>query len=308
MLLFFVLSGFLISHTLVERSKDPQYGFQQFFIDRAARIYSGLLPCLIAIAILDAATLHFIGDATISANYSLRTFLGNVLLLETYRGPLEGHFPRLPTFGSGSPLWTLVIEWHIYLFVAAIFFLAARRMKSLSLIPVALFFGQIPTHYIFGALQDDGVGQSLFLLWLGGAAIFVLARRWLPSPGTSLAITLASAVIYLLVARPYHEYQPRTYPLLLLFVFGIVGVTQAGRLLRSDAFSKIVRFLAGYSFTLYLIHHTIMYPAFLLWKDGGWLVFAPLVILSNVVAAILAVFTEMRHKRLAQYLSRLAVR
>ncbi|WP_128934010.1 acyltransferase family protein [Bradyrhizobium zhanjiangense] len=304
-LLFFVLSGFLIRYTLVERSiRDPQYGFWQFFVERVARIYSGLLPCLIAIAVIDAATLHAIGDATLAASYNFRAFVGNVFMLETYRGPLDQlSFLRFPAFGSGSPLWTLAIEWHIYLFVTALFFLGARPATALLLVPVALVFGQIPTHYIFGALQEDGLGQSLFLLWLGGAYVYLLARRgWLPRLSVSLAIIIASVAAYLVVVRPYAEYQPKTYVLLILFLFGIVGATQAIRPTHSAALAKAIRFFSGYSFTLYLIHHTIMYPAFLLWKDSGWLVFGCTVILANVVAATLAVFTEMRHKQLASYL------
>ncbi|TQF30835.1 acyltransferase [Bradyrhizobium sp. UNPA324] len=304
-LLFFVLSGFLISYTLVERSsRDPQYGFSQFFVERFARIYSGLLPCLVAIAVIDAATLHLIGNAALAASYNFKAFVANIFMIETYRGPLAHlSFLRAPAFGSGSQLWTLVIEWHIYLFVAALFFLGARPAAALLLIPIALVFGQIPTHYVFGALQDDGVGQSLFLLWLGGAYVYFLARRgWLPPRGVSLAIVVASAAAYFMVVRPYAEYRPSTYPLLLLFLFGIVGATQAMPATSSAAMARVVRFFSGYSFTLYLLHHTIMYPAFLLWKDGGWLVFGCTVILANVIAATLASVTEMRHKQLASYL------
>ncbi|MBR0958776.1 hypothetical protein [Bradyrhizobium japonicum] len=107
---------------------------------------------------------------------------------------------------------------------------------------------------------------------------------------------------YFLVACPYAEYQPKTYPLLILFLLGVVGATQAMWAINSDALTGAVGLFSGYSFTLYLIHHTIMYPAFLLWKDGGWLVFGCTIILANVVAATLAVFTEMRHKQLAKHL------
>ena len=37
-LLFFLISGFLITYTLFERSRDPGYGFWQFCVERFARI------------------------------------------------------------------------------------------------------------------------------------------------------------------------------------------------------------------------------------------------------------------------------
>jgi peptidoglycan/LPS O-acetylase OafA/YrhL len=48
-LIFFLISGFVIAATLSRRSGDPDYGFLRFFVDRFARIYSGLLPALVLI-------------------------------------------------------------------------------------------------------------------------------------------------------------------------------------------------------------------------------------------------------------------
>jgi peptidoglycan/LPS O-acetylase OafA/YrhL len=48
-LFFFLISGFVIAATLSRRSGDPDYGFLRFFVDRFARIYSGLLPALVLI-------------------------------------------------------------------------------------------------------------------------------------------------------------------------------------------------------------------------------------------------------------------
>lgn len=50
---FFVLSGFLIAYTLMKKSEDPDYGFPDYLIDRVARIYSGWVPALIFVAVVD---------------------------------------------------------------------------------------------------------------------------------------------------------------------------------------------------------------------------------------------------------------
>jgi peptidoglycan/LPS O-acetylase OafA/YrhL len=52
---FFVLSGFVIAFTLVERGRDENYGFRQYLADRFARIYSAYVPSLVAIAAIDSA-------------------------------------------------------------------------------------------------------------------------------------------------------------------------------------------------------------------------------------------------------------
>jgi peptidoglycan/LPS O-acetylase OafA/YrhL len=46
-LIFFAMSGFLITATLLHNSAKPDYGFARYFIDRFAHIYSGLLPALV---------------------------------------------------------------------------------------------------------------------------------------------------------------------------------------------------------------------------------------------------------------------
>jgi peptidoglycan/LPS O-acetylase OafA/YrhL len=173
-LLFFVMSGFLITATLVRNSSRPNYGFGRYFIDRFARIYSGLLPALAFVIVVDWITLRLTSEQTIARYYDLKTLVANVGMLEGYRGLFPQRL-QWPAFGSASPLWTLGIEWHIYLFVGATFFIIKRRGPLLVLIPIALFFGQTPLYFLFGAFQADGVGTGLFSLWLGGAALYLLS-------------------------------------------------------------------------------------------------------------------------------------
>jgi len=305
-LVFFVLSGLLITYTLVERSAQSSYGFMEFFVERSARIYSGLIPCLILIAIVDAITVNLAGGEWLAATRSMGSFLANVAMLESYRGALDSfQWMQWPIFGSAAPLWTLVIEWHIYLFAGAVFFIGARPASGLILIPVALVFSIMPVHYVFGALQPDGIGQGLFLLWLGGAWLFLLLRglKAFPPAPVAWGIAALAATAFVASTSARGEYRPAAYPLLILMVFGIVSATQSSRrLVAHPRVRSGVRFVAGYSFTLYLIHHTLMFPVFLLWKDAGFGAFIAVLAACNLIAAALALQTEMKHKELARYL------
>ena len=174
-LIFFIMSGFLITTTLVNNAKNPDYGFGRYFTDRFARIYSGLLPALAFVIVIDWLT----AAPAIAPYFTPKTLLANIAMLEGYRGVFENVL-RWSAFGSASPLWTLGIEWHIYMFVGAAFFIGKRRGAWLLLVPLLLFFGQTPLHFLFGAFQDDGVGRGLFSLWLGGAAIYLFLSRYTP--------------------------------------------------------------------------------------------------------------------------------
>src|SRR5271170_5465690 len=193
-LIFFVMSGFLITATLVRNSRQPDYGFCRYFIDRFARIYSGLLPALAFVAIVDGLTIWLTSEPSIKEGYSLRAIISNLGMLEAYRGVFDHSYLGAHAFGSASQFWTLAIEWHIYMFVGAAFFLAKGRGSRLLLIAIGLFFGQAAFHFLFGSFQAGGVGQGLFALWLGGAALYLLLSLFSVPPWLGAATLLFSAI------------------------------------------------------------------------------------------------------------------
>lgn len=127
--------------------------------------------------------------------------------------------------------------------------------------------------------------------------------RWFSPAWLSLGIAVAAAVAYIARTQPPNEYAPSEYLLVLLALLGLVCAGQRSRVIVSQpSVVRVIRFMAGYSFTLYLIHHTLMYPIYLVWPNAGWRVFLPLVIASNLRAAALAVVTEMRHRDVSRFL------
>ena len=300
-LLFFLLSGFLITHTLVSRSVKPGYGFLQFCIDRFSRIYSGLIPALVFVVVIDGLVLYLTGEPAIARHYTLKTFIANLFMLEGYRGVFPNAL-QWPAFGSASPLWTLAIEWHIYMFAGSMFFMCKNPRTIPLLAPVALFFGQTPAHFLFGSFQSDGVGRGLFTLWLAGAAIYFLARMPYKLPRGALLAAVCAAV-FIAITPAGSEYRFLGYPLLAAVVFGIVAATQSSDRVTSERVQRTIGFFADYSFSLYLIHHTIMYGIWVVFPDRGMLLFIITVTLSNVVAVGLAFIGENRHKIIARFLT-----
>jgi peptidoglycan/LPS O-acetylase OafA/YrhL len=296
-LLFFIMSGYWITSTLVRNSAKPDYGFASYFIDRFARIYSGLFPALALVIVVDWAALYFAIEPKLPY-YDLKTLLANVFMLESYRGVFPDSL-RWSAFGSAAPLWTLAIEWHIYMFVGAAFFLTKGRGSWLLLIPLALFFAQTPMHFLFGAFQPDGVGTGLFALWLGGAALYLLLSRYVPPLWISLPTLLLTGCAYGLTVDPGHEYRIATYPALIIAVGSLIAITQRTKVIGS---SRLIKTAADYSFTLYLIHHTIMSSAATIFRAQGWHWFFAAVIASNVTAYLIARRFEMRHREFADRL------
>lgn len=299
-LLFFIMSGFLIAATLIQNSSRPGYTFVRYLIDQFARIYSGLVPALTFVVVVDWITLHLASAPTIARYYNFKALVANLSMLECYRGI----FPRSLqwyAFGSASPLWTLSIEWHIYLFIGAVFFAVIKRRPMFLLIPVALFFGQTPMHFLLGGFQaDGGIGTGLFSLWLGGAGLYVMLSRYVPPRWVAATALVCGLVAYALLVTPGHEYEWATYPALILIVGALVAVTQYTR---SFGRAHWIRTVADYSFTLYLIHYTIMSAFyFAMPKAKGWGWFFLAISLANLAAYLIARPFEMKHRRFAEWI------
>ncbi len=168
--LFFILSGLVITYSLFQKmSNNKHYKFREFFIDRFGRIYTALIPSLVFILVLDLIQVYYIENK----NYGyfnaldLKTFIGNLFMLQDY--PIFPIFNKvfgtdifLTSFASGRPLWTLAIEWWLYMAFGLIVIHYAERF-NIKYFPLLLLFIVVPLYNAFG-----GRGDSLTLFWMGG--------------------------------------------------------------------------------------------------------------------------------------------
>ena len=175
---FFVLSGFVIRLITRARKHNPRACLRPFLIDRAARIYSVVLPAMLltllvtaAVRILDPANfaVHWAGT---SDQPALRILLNLTFLSQSW-----GHntIPFLNT-----PFWSLSYECLYYVGFALLLFLRGAR-RILALLLWALAAGP----------------QVLFLLpvWALGCVAYD-AYHWLRSH--PLAKSLRSALLILI--------------------------------------------------------------------------------------------------------------
>jgi peptidoglycan/LPS O-acetylase OafA/YrhL len=175
-IVFFVLSGFLISSTVIRSHVLGKWSWRDYAINRATRLYVVLVPGLLfgffwdrlgswlfAVKGIYAHSLTDLGAAVPLKNLTLGTFLGNLLFLQTI---------LCETFGSNGPLWSLANEfWYYVLFPVALgagLAWTRRRFQAAILLTcLAILIG------IF-------VGRSIligFLIWLAGCGLVFLYSR-----------------------------------------------------------------------------------------------------------------------------------
>ena len=255
---FFVLSGFVIAYVTDQKEKD----WASYAASRLSRVYSVAVPTLLLTVLLDA-----IGRPLFPALYTypfdqfaLRT-LGSLLMLN------EVWLISITSF-SNVPYWSIAFEsWYYIIFGVAMF--VPKPWRAPALLACGLVVGP----------------KILLLLPIWWAGVWLYRWRWLAQ--TSQAFCWCLVVLSVLGIVGYHElavykapalwtehwlgtplYEKLSFAKLFLcdyllaaLVFcnfaGVRGIADslAPLLLRIE---RPVRWLAGYTFTLYLLHQPLL--------------------------------------------------
>ncbi len=196
--LFFVLSGFILSHVYLQSSGEGRFRYGPFLWARLARVYPLHLFTLTGIAILGIAAT--VAGMTIDPNVlSLKALPANLLLVHAWGFS--------PVAGWNHPSWSISAEWFAYLTFPA-FAWAAWRLRERPQIAVGaallLIFGLYAAFeriagfpltsatISWGALRIIpcfAYGCAVYLAWRGGAS----DRRTLALGGTVIS-TLAIVI------------------------------------------------------------------------------------------------------------------
>ncbi|KOY85737.1 hypothetical protein AD998_05830 [bacterium 336/3] len=289
-MIFFVISGFLITYSSILKveSRQESYSFKEYFIERFGRIYSGLIPSLIFIVLLDYTLLS--KDYNYIMSFNIKTFIGNLFMLQDYP-----YFFDIISFGSGRPLWTLAIEWWLYMIFG--WLLLSYRKNVLFFLAITIILGLVPYYHLFW-------GNGLTITWLIGVCVFYLLQNHHKNNKNNKDILFCFIFILLGSYRIYIT--KNAYDISFAFCIGAViffilrytFFIQVPLLLK---YKRIIKFLASYSFILYLTHYSIIEFLLVFTKSyNPYVMFCMSIIVSNLVALSIALPTEMKYKRLVQ--------
>jgi peptidoglycan/LPS O-acetylase OafA/YrhL len=173
-MVFFVLSGFLVGGLTLKRWRTRGVEIGNYYAHRFSRIYIVLIPALLVGWGLDSIGVNYLNDTGIytnSGHFSMiprrigtarltpEVFIANLAML-------QGLF-SFRTFGSNGPLWSLACEWWYYCIFAA----AAAAALCKDILVRALNFA-----VLIALLFMLAVGSLHFLawmlIWLLGIAVF----------------------------------------------------------------------------------------------------------------------------------------
>jgi peptidoglycan/LPS O-acetylase OafA/YrhL len=298
-MIFFVLSGYLVGRIVLRGRMDGDFSWSDYATNRLTRLWIVLIPALIIGAIWDHIGIHLFGTSgiygglatnhsdAVPPHLSAGVMLGNAFFMQGI-GTL--------TFGSNGPLWSLSYEfWYYVLFPLMVLAFPLGKAGWTSVLygaaacVVALFIAQPMRAY--------------FLIWLLGATIN-LAPEERGKPGYLWVAAAVGSAVLVVAALNFKtdlnacgDFAVGAAAAVLIF-----AILRSSARSRSGFYSRAARGLAGFSYTLYLVHAPLMVfvSAWLvppqMWQPNGSHVAigAALAIVTFAYALLIARFTEWR--------------
>lgn len=261
-MVFFVLSGYVIAHVAATREDTPR----DYMLSRLARLWSVALPALAVTMVLDRT-----GAMLSPLDYSVWWYQDAwpaVRVLTALSFTNELWFLSIRPFSNG-PYWSLGYEfWYYAIFAAWIFLKGARRAwvvlalcllvgpKILLLFPIWLL-----GVWVYRRNQAGGVGLRVgAALFFGSLALYALFR-WSGAPAMLLAETqgLLGKPVVDGMLRFSNEFAA-SYIIGPLVAAHFVGAFALSRHLErwTAPAAPFIRWLAQSTFTIYLVHYPVL--------------------------------------------------
>ena len=273
--IFFVLSGYLISGSILRSLDKGAFSFPMYLTHRLARLWSVLLPALVLGGLLDWIGIHYTTAHALYAgmvrNYVTHDTIANLRPSLAFQDALFLQRGLDKEFGSNVPLWSLSYEfWYYILFPSGLLLLLVRGTAQRIWLALGLAAAAIVS------------GLSILLyfpLWLAGAALHKF-----PAPSFTHAQRVLGTVLFVAAFFAHSVYSERfnmgisaDLPLSLVtmaFLWVILSSTSAADPVAP--YTLISRVTAGFSYTLYAAHFpALMLLTALLLGNNRWVITPP---------------------------------
>ncbi|MEH1855523.1 MAG: acyltransferase [Nostoc sp.] len=310
---FFVLSGLLISNSVLKTLQQHRFTWKSYLIARISRLWIVLIPALLLGLTWDLAGnalsqgesvvyLGMLGTNIIVQpilnNITPSIFIGNLFFLQNI---------YLPTLGSNAALWSLSHEfWYYITFpVIVIAIINLQRFKECFIYITILLF------LLFGIklISDEGL-----LVWLMGSLTLLIPKKInfskrYQSGFLSLAWILVIVTLIAIRVNPINSHSD----LILGFVFSILMLVMSlqNEEENQNIITSISLWVSDFSYTIYLTHLPFLILILsLIIKNERWqpdtqhLCYTLIVFIITIMyARVVYCFTEKHTIKLRNYLN-----
>ena len=304
-IVFFVISGFLVGGRAILRFPHQGFSVTDYFLHRFSRIYTVFIPALIVGYILDWSGIKFFDSSgvyihpdqfygnplgnDITKHLSFEIFVANLMQLQTIIAS---------SLGSNGPLWSLANEWWYYV----LFGLCMIAFRSRRVLTRLVAGGAI----VVMVMVLPHTMSLWFVMWGLGAGAAVLDRYWAGwrfFAGATIGFVCLIAVRWIGARLPDNGVAT-DFAMDLAVALGYSAVLLCAKnLKRQVKFWPLHRALASFSYTVYLVHFPAMVFVAVVMKEvfdigfvrptGTPMIYiGALLVLLYGYACIFAAFTE----------------
>lgn len=250
--LFFVLSGFVITHASQNRLNDGA-GFRSYMIRRFGRVYPLHFICLALVFALEIAKAVMMkggataGDPAFTGPTSYPALAANLFLIQAVLPFKE------PTWNG--PSWSISTEFYTYI-IFGVLMVTARSRQVLASIVILLVSGvclTVAQQNHLHVTEGSGLAMCVFGFFAGSLTYRLRAQvrfgRW---ASVAELIAAAAMVSVFWVGPESRLLQLIIFPACILVFSFDAGIVSRGLM------SRIPMLLGTLSFSMYLLHFPIL--------------------------------------------------
>lgn len=193
--LFFVLSGFILSHVYLQSAGEKRFSYRGFLWARVARVYPLHIATLVGVGLLAAVAL--VAGMSVDSNVlSWVSLPANLLMVHAWG--------LAPVAGWNHPSWSISAEWFAYLCfpLFAFVFWRAREKPVAAVVGTAAFltvlyygFERVAGFSLTEATIRWGALRIVPCFALGCALYLVYRKAPLKAPWTASAVSFGLMVL-----------------------------------------------------------------------------------------------------------------
>ena len=277
---FLLVSGYSIHHSLTKR---PDGYLRRRFL----RIYPMYLIAILLTVAIDGYWVPGVDVPESTPRFfeesDTKTTISNILMLQ---GILTEPLP------SNNPLWTLSLEWWMYLLAP---FLASRSLKQFQILLAALSIGYLSWIFIGERFQFYTHTLGALNVWFLG--IFWVLGFWYHNNRKSSTAQLMLLAIVWTLTGINRESLSGNYQFTL--AASCVIIITANKITLSKLLNKIGKFAGNLSYPLYLLHLPIFSILYQFeYFRSGWI----MIIFTIIISAAVNLFIEKPLRSFLQFL------
>jgi peptidoglycan/LPS O-acetylase OafA/YrhL len=260
-IVFFVLSGFLVGSSGLRAVENRTWSFPRYLLHRLLRLEIVLLPALLLTLVCDSAGIHLLHASALynggwhlivlssSVDLRWRTLLGNAAFVQ---GIL------VPSFGTNGPLWSLSYEFWYYVLFGLLATAALKTARLWLRLVIAILVIALAWFTGFAIM-------SLAPLWFLGLGVYLVPRRNLSRSARRVLLVASTLVFLIFLGLAFGTRAPVeafTGPLMIDLLTGILFSVVLYAMLQANpahsGYRQIAHGIAAPTYTLYTNHMPAM--------------------------------------------------